>query len=223
MTRPEDVLCFWFAGSPADATMAAHARRWFGVDPAFDRTIRGRFGDAIRAAAGGELSAWASSAKGRLALILLADQLPRNAFRGSPEAYALDAYAARLCREGIALAQDRALAPIERIFFYLPLLHAERLSDQECGVAQFHRLRREVTGRDARDVRGWLRLARRHRRIIGRFGRFPHRNAILGRDTTLQERRALCYLRLRERCVRFARRSWSRLRQLVAAGSRSEY
>jgi uncharacterized protein (DUF924 family) len=208
MTRPEELLRFWFAGAPADATMAALERRWFGVDPAFDRAIRDRFGDTLRAVARGELGAWACCAEGRLALIILADQLSRNAFRGSAAAYALDAYAVGLCREGVALSHDRALSPIERIFFYLPLLHSERLADQQCSVEHFRRLSHEVAGRDARDVRSWLRLARRHHRIIGRFGRFPHRNAILGRETTPRERAFLYYLRLRAAGVRLVRRPW---------------
>jgi uncharacterized protein (DUF924 family) len=209
MTRPEDVLHFWFAGNPADATMAAHERRWFGVDPAFDHAIRDRFGDTLRITAKGELGCWACDPKGRLALIIVADQLSRNAFRGSAEAYALDAYAVELCRAGVELAHDRALTPIERIFFYLPLLHSERLSDQRSGVELFQLLSHDVVGREARDVRAWLRLACRHRRIIGGFGRFPHRNLVLGRETTPMERAFLCYQRLR---WRIARRFWSLLR-----------
>src|SRR5262249_6700137 len=114
-----------------------------------------------------------------------------------------------LCREGVVLAHDQALSPIERIFFYLPLLHSERLEDQRYSVEQFRRLSHEVAGRDARDVRSWLRLARRHHRIIGLFGRFPHRNAILGREATLRERAFLYYHWLRTAGVRLARRAWS--------------
>lgn len=196
MTTPEDVLMFWFAGKPSDATMSAHEGRWFVADAAFDEAVRTRFGIAIGLAAAGELDGWAASAEGRLALIIVLDQFPRNAFRGRAAAYDLDRRAARLCLEGVEVGHDRVLAPIERIFFYLPLLHSERLSEQEQGVALLRRLKAEIVGRDTW-IGPWLRLARRHRRIIARFGRFPHRNAILHRETTARERLFLLYHKLR--------------------------
>ena len=103
------------------------------------------------------------------------------------------------------------------------LLAVERLSDQQYAVEQFRRLSREVVGRDAGDVRGWLLLARRHRRIIGRFGRFPHRNAILGREPTVKERVFLCYQRLRAPVVRLARRRWSQFREFIAPAGHVKY
>ena len=197
ITTAEDVLRFWFAGRWSTATMDAHQRRWFGRDAAFDGAIRTRFGHDIRAAAAGDHDGWADSPRGRLALIIVMDQLTRNAFRASAEAYALDPRAAGLSIEGVARGLDSALTPIERMFFYLPLLHSERLADQQRGVACFRRLSAEASGPQARYFRTWLRLARRHRRIVAWFGRFPHRNAILGRTTTLQERIFLFYQRLR--------------------------
>jgi uncharacterized protein (DUF924 family) len=198
ITTPEDVLNFWFTGHWSTATMAAHERRWFGRDAAFDGAIRTRFGHDIRAAAAGDHDGWAHSPRGRLALIIVMDQLTRNAFRDSAEAYAVDTRAADLCIEGVAHGLDRALTPIERMFFYLPLLHSERPADQQRGVVCFRQLCVGSTGPQQRYFRVWLRLARRHRRIIARFGRFPHRNAILGRTTTLRECMFLFYQRLRE-------------------------
>jgi uncharacterized protein (DUF924 family) len=210
ITTPEDVLRFWFAGHWSTATMDHHQRRWFGRDAAFDGAILTRFGHDIRAAAAGDHDGWADTPRGRLALIIVMDQLTRNAFRASAEAYALDPRAAGLSIEGVARGLDRALAPIERMFFYLPLLHSERLADQERGVACFRRLSAEATGPQARYFRAWLRLARRHRRIIAWFGRFPHRNAIIGRRTTLQERFFLFYRRLRAAAAPAIRLLWPR-------------
>jgi uncharacterized protein (DUF924 family) len=208
ITTPDDVLSFWFAGDWSVATMDAHERRWFGRDLLFDQVILARFRHDIRAAAAGDHDGWAGSARGRLALIIVMDQFTRNAFRASAEAYRLDSRAAELCIEGVAHGLDRSLAPIERIFFYLPLLHSERLADQDRGVEHFRQLGAEVTGVEGRYFRAWLALARRHRRIIARFGRFPHRNAVLGRTTTLPERAFLFYQRLRATGARCIRRLW---------------
>ncbi len=191
------MLSFWFADHESTAAIDAHQRRWFGHDAAFDGAIRTRFGHDIHAAAAGEHDGWAHSPRGRLALIIVMDQLTRNAFRDTAEAYALDPRAAGLCIEGVAQGLDRTLTPIERMFFYLPLLHSERLADQEHGIECFRRLSAEARGAQALYFRSWFRLARRHRRIIARFGRFPHRNAILGRTTTVQEWMFLLYQWLR--------------------------
>ncbi len=207
ITTPEEVLSFWFAGRPADASLKVHERRWFGVDPGFDSTIRHRFGETLRAAVAGELNEWANSASGRLALIILMDQLTRNAFRGSAAAYSLDREAVRLCHDGIRLGIDRSLSPVERLFFYLPLLHSELLSDQQQGVQRLAQLRADTAGSAAAaDFAAWLRLARRHRRTIRCFGRFPHRNAILGRDPGAMELGRLFYRRLLSRVVTTLRR-----------------
>jgi uncharacterized protein (DUF924 family) len=184
---PEDVLGFWFTDNPTGASLEIRDQRWFGRDAEFDDAIRARFAHDIRAAAAGDLDAWVYNHRGRLALIILMDQFTRNAFRGSTEAYALDASAVRICIEGLRNGADRELTPIERMFYYLPLLHSENLADQERSVERFALLRTEVMADQTRYFRGWLRLARRHRRVIARFGRFPHRNAIFERRTTLQE------------------------------------
>ena len=201
VTDPDQVLHFWFAGKALDATMAKYERRWFGTDPEFDAAIHARFATDIRAAAAGELDAWACTPAGRLPLIILMDQFSRNAFRNTAEAYASDPSAVTLALDGVARGMDRLLSPIERIFFYLPLLHSERLTDQDCGVVCFRRLCAETAGATAQ----WLRLSHRHRRMIARFGRFPHRNAILGRETNSRERAVLLYQKLRSHCGRLMR------------------
>ena len=189
MTTPEDVLGFWFADSVLpDAPLDRHVRRWFGHDDGFDRLVRDRFEADIRRAGRGELDAWADHGRGRLALIVLLDQLPRNAFRGSPEAYAFDRRAVELCLQGLALGADEVLRPIERQFFYMPLLHSERLADQRRSVECFQRLRTVASGSQSRHFASWAQVAHRSRRIIGWFGRFPHRNAALGRVSRPAER-----------------------------------
>ena len=186
---PEEVLDFWFADCrQPDADLSTHIPRWFQADPQLDRTITGRFGAAIDAAARGVLDDWSGTPRGRLALIILLDQLPRNVYRGTPQAYAYDALARRLCREGLDRGDDRALTPIERNFFYLPLLHAESLGDQERDLSSFEALLNDAPTSQKRHFGACVEAARRYRDIIARFGRFPHRNAILGRVSSGAER-----------------------------------
>ena len=138
----------------------------------------------LERAARGEFAAWASSPKRRLALILLFDQVPRNAYRGTAAAFAFDREALALTVEGMQLAADVALDPVERIFFYLPLEHAESLEVQNAAVDAFDRLVREAPA----ELRGYCeycgKYARQHRDIIAKFGRFPHRNRVLDREST---------------------------------------
>lgn len=167
--RMEELLAFWFDPS--------NRPRWFEADPSFDREVERRFGDLVRAAAAGKLESWADSPRGALALCILLDQLPRNIARGTPGAFAHDAQARDVARRALAAGFDRALLPEERLFLYLPFEHSEDLSDQERSVALFAEL----------GSAEWLDYAVRHRDIIARFGRFPHRNAILGRPGTEAE------------------------------------
>jgi uncharacterized protein (DUF924 family) len=142
----------------------------------------------LERAARGEFASWADSPKRRLALILLFDQVPRNAYRGTPAAFAFDREALALASEGIQLAADAALDPIERIFFYLPLEHAESLEAQDTAVASFARLVNEAPP-DLKDYCAYTaKYADKHRDLIVQFGRFPHRNAVLGRESTPAER-----------------------------------
>ncbi len=192
--RAADVLRFWFGDSiAADVALDHHERRWFRADPAFDDTIRRRFTDLMEVGGAGELNDWTRTPSGRLALIVLLDQFPRNAFRGSAEAYSFDARARAICHEGLAARADRGLAPIERLFFYLPLMHSEHLADQRQSVACFARLSAEAEPRSAAFFAAWTRRARRQRAIVWMFGRFPHRNAALCRTAGIGER---VYLRM---------------------------
>lgn len=166
-----EVLRFWTEAGPA---------RWFRKDEAFDARFRERFLALHERAAAGELEHWAAAAEGALALLILLDQFPRNAFRGSPRMYATDAQAQRIARAAVAQGLDEQV-PLElRNFMYLPLMHAESAADQELSVAKTAALGGEPH-----------RFALHHRDIIGRFGRFPHRNELLGRASTEEELRFL--------------------------------
>jgi len=174
MTTPQDVLEFWFDGDPA-----SHRTVWFEKEDAFDHTCR-RFVDALHDAKSGTLDHWAETPLGALALVILLDQLSRNLFRGSPDAYAADTKAQSIARVAIARGFDQQVGNIERIFFYLPLEHSEDMADQAESVRLFTSL-----GDDA------AKWARHHHDIVLRFGRFPHRNAILARASTPEEERYL--------------------------------
>lgn len=166
---PAAILAFWFAPDARE--------RWFAPDPAFDAEIGERFADLIEPAAAGRLDDWRSRSEGALALCLLLDQFPRNIWRGTPRAFAYDPAARRVAADAVAAGLDRGLRPEERHFIYLPFEHSEDLADQERAVALIAAL----------GDPGWYDYAVRHREIIARFGRFPHRNAILGRASTPEE------------------------------------
>ena len=176
MTTPEDVLTYWFAPGPE------RTARWFRGDAATDADVRRRFASTLESAAHGELDGWAATPRGRLALIVVLDQFSRNVHRGTARAFAQDAHALALCVAGLARGDDRALAPEERAFFYLPLEHAEDAAMQARSVACF-----EALAAEAPEQSGFVDYAREHRDVIARFGRFPHRNAILGRRSTPDE------------------------------------
>jgi uncharacterized protein (DUF924 family) len=178
MIATGDVLDFWFAG---DGTRYRAA--WFAKDPAFDLECT-RFADALRTALSGGLDHWTATARGTLALIVLLDQLSRNMHRSSPDSFAADAKARAIATEAVARGFDLALHAMERCFVYLPFMHSEDLADQNESVRLFETLRLAVG-----DVS--VEYAYRHRDVIRRFGRFPHRNAVLGRDSTPEESRFL--------------------------------
>jgi uncharacterized protein (DUF924 family) len=166
------VLDFWFRDLAP--------REWFADGgPELDERIHTRFGTLVAAARRGALDHWATSPRGRLALIILLDQFPRHCFRGTPEAYASDPQAQALAAEGVAARMDEQLAFAERQFFYMPLMHAEDRDLQALSMERFDSLREEA---DA-----VLRWAAGHRKIVYRFGRFPHRNEILGRTSSPEE------------------------------------
>jgi uncharacterized protein (DUF924 family) len=180
-SQPAEVLEFWF-GTPELADTEAVSTRWFAKDEAFDREIASRFGPLIDRALAGDLQDWAWQPGPALARILLLDQFPRNAFRGTAKAFAGDALALAAARQMVAQGQDQALQPLRRVFVYLPFEHAEDGAAQDESVRLFTRLAEEAPGLD-----GYVDYAHRHRDIIRRFGRFPHRNAWLGRPPTVEE------------------------------------
>jgi len=175
----EAVLAFWFAEESA--------ARWFAGDAAFDAQIRCRFAAVVEAAAEGKLDGWARTPLGWLALLIVLDQFSRNLYRRDARAWAQDARALSLAQAGIARGDDRQLPPLQRVFTYLPLEHAEDLALQDRSVALFEALRAEVGPQQRASFEGFLDYARRHREVIARFGRFPHRNAVLGRASTAEE------------------------------------
>ena len=174
------VLAFWF-GAPESADFGRARRAWFVKDPAFDATIARLFGAQIEAALGGGLSAWRATPPGQLARILVLDQFTRNVFRDSARMFAGDELALAAAREMVDAGLDRELVPVQRWFCYLPFEHAENLADQDRAVALFETMRDDP---DAGDALEW---AIRHRDVIRRFGRFPHRNELLGRVSSAAE------------------------------------
>ena len=166
-TNPADIVTFW---------RAVGSDRWFEKDLALDDEIRRRFLNLHEAAAAGKLTSWEQTAEGALALLILFDQFPRNMFRGEKRAFATDPVARAIASRAILNGFDGAI-PDMRTFFYLPFMHSEDMADQERAVA-FYRARNDTDG---------LKWADLHADIIRRFGRFPHRNAILGRVTTPEE------------------------------------
>jgi uncharacterized protein (DUF924 family) len=192
--RAHEILEFWFGLRPYTAAgVEMHMRQWFGdahapeLQPQFDETLRLRFGALVKAAAGGNLSAWESSPRRRLALILLLDQFPRNIHRGTAQAFASDRDALLLTVGGMQLGADAALDPLERMFFYMPMQHSESPEVQEESVAAFGRLASEAPEELRATFAAVKKFAGRHRDIVQRFGRFPHRNRVLGRDNSREE------------------------------------
>jgi len=165
----EEIIEFWFA--PSNQPL------WFNSTPEFDQRLRERFLTTYHAAADSQLSKWQQTPTGALALAIVLDQFPLNLFRGQPESFATEAAARRVAAQAIARGFDQELNPTQRLFLYLPFMHSESLLDQARSVQLFERLGLEDS----------LRFARHHHDLIARFGRFPHRNAILGRESSREE------------------------------------
>lgn len=184
----EDVLDFWFVDAETGPEAIRRRNRiWFQGGAPFDRECTKHFGAALAAAASGELDNWLESPRPRLALIVLLDQFSRNVYRGTAAAYQQDARALVACTEGIELGHDRQLSPIERTFFYLPMEHAEDRSVQALSVRHFEALAAEAPEELRAQLLANAGYARQHRDIVEKFGRFPHRNAVLGRACTAAE------------------------------------
>lgn len=192
-TNQSDILTFWFGPDVAAGSWQEKADLWFAGGPQVDAEIRQRFGAAAASAATGALDQWTQSPRGRLALIILLDQFSRNIHRGTAAAFANDPQALALALAGIEQGDDRALAPIERLFLYMPLMHAEDLVMQRRCLALLRTMAGELdaTGEEGKALTGMLtgslKAAEQHLDLIERFGRFPHRNAILGREATPAE------------------------------------
>lgn len=165
---PGEVVRFWLGQSD---------KVWFTADPAFDAQVRSRFAGLVDKARAGHLDDWAQSPEGALALVILLDQMTRNIYRDSPEMFAADGKALAIAKQAVAQGFDEALPKHQRRWLYMPFMHSEDLADQERSVALFTRS----------DITGSIPFAVDHADIIRRFGRFPHRNALLGRQTTPEE------------------------------------
>lgn len=184
-TLTEEVLTFWFGNDEDDARVAAsQAGLWWGKDSHSDESIRDRFGNWVSMARAGELDHLASTARGRLAVIILIDQFSRNLHRNSASAFSADTHALAVCQQGLEEGMDKVLRPIERVFFYLPLEHAEDLICQRQCQELMQALANEVPQPWRKTFNQFADYARRHREVIERFGRFPHRNEALARRST---------------------------------------
>ncbi|HZY58871.1 MAG TPA: DUF924 family protein [Candidatus Binataceae bacterium] len=178
MVRVEEILEFWFGA--ADST--DRQKVWFAPDPAFDQACTAAFLADQERAASGQLDDWMDAPSSALALILLLDQFPRNMFRGTARAFETDAKARAAAKDALARQFDSALTPIRRVFMYMPLEHSENLDDQHESLRLFRKL-----GSEDAALAGFVPYAERHLEVIARFGRFPHRNAVLGRVSTPPE------------------------------------
>lgn len=183
-----EILDFWFGDfSVPDYPTQDRYQLWFGKSEHTDKIVRDGFFSDLERAAHGEHGDWESDPRGRLALILLLDQFPRMIYRETPQAFAYDEAAQTLSLEGMSERCDEALNPFERLFFYLPLEHAESLELQRRSVDAVQRLLASSTSELAGKLAGYLDYAVRHFEVIERFGRFPHRNGMLKRDSTPEE------------------------------------
>jgi len=179
-SRADEVLDFWF-GSEGEPGYGEFREAWFRKDPEFDAEVTARFGELYEQAVAGDLDGWRDDARSCLALVIVLDQFPRNMFRGDGRTHAADEKALESSRYAVDHALDRELPAFQRMFLYMPFMHSENLDDQRRSVELFARLADEP---GAPDVTSY---AAGHKEIVERFGRFPHRNEILGRHTTPEE------------------------------------
>jgi uncharacterized protein (DUF924 family) len=180
MSQANQILDFWF-GKPDEADYGKPRKVWFTKNPEFDQEVRSRFLINYQQAAAGHLDDWKASPLGCLALIILLDQFPRNMFRGQPQAFATDPQSLAYAHHTVTQGFDKELLPIQRCFVYLPFEHSENLAHQRQAIELFSTLK------DYPECASGVDYAHRHFKVIERFGRFPHRNEILGRETTLEE------------------------------------
>lgn len=181
----ESILTFWF-GHPSAKDYGQYRKAWFVKDPEFDQQIRQRFLPDYERAAAGKYDNWQADSQGAIALLLLLDQFPRNLFRGDPCSFATDPKALSLAKHLVDTGRDKSLLPAHRFFAYVPFEHSENLADQTRCVELMQNLIDTVPTLDE-GLKGGLDYAIRHKAVIERFGRFPHRNEILGRESTTEE------------------------------------
>lgn len=188
LARIDEILSFWFKEHELSAPQIDRRMDiWFGEDPAFDEAIKAEFEDDVERASQGGLDHWAEEPRGRLALILLIDQFRRNIYRNTARAFSHDKLALKLCVEGAMAKKDRGLTPIQKVFFYMPLQHAESAKVQAKAVELFNKLAESVSPTYQETFLTVAQFAELHKDIIDQFGRFPHRNALLGRANTPEE------------------------------------
>ncbi len=180
MSQADEILAFWF-GKPDEVDYRKPRKVWFIKNPEFDKEVRSRFLSDYEQAAAGQLDDWKATPQSCLALIILLDQFSRNMFRGQPQAFATDPQALSYAKYAVAQGFDKQLLPLQRWFIYLPFEHSENLADQHQCI-ELH-----STLKDYPECASGIDYAYRHLKIIERFGRFPHRNQILGRETTPEE------------------------------------
>ena len=189
MTAPwQPLLDWWFGTLESPGEIAAEkGRLWFGKRDSQDLEARERFGDWVEQALAGGLTDWAQRPEGWLALVLLLDQLPRMIYRDTPKSFSGDLRAQKLVAQGIAADFDRQLRPIQRVFIYLVFEHCENLAVQNEAVSRYIDLVAQQPEADRALFTDYLSYAEKHQQVIARFGRFPHRNAVLGRESTAEE------------------------------------
>ncbi|MFY0729579.1 DUF924 family protein [Pseudomonas sp. NFX15] len=189
MTAPwQPLLDWWFGEAESSSEVAAQkGKLWFGKRASQDLEAQTRFGDWAEQALAGGLTEWMQRPDGWLALVLLLDQIPRMIFRDSPKAFSGDLRAQKLVAQGIAADFDRQLQPIQRVFIYLVFEHSENLAVQNEGVSRYLQLVAQQPESDRALFSDYLDYAERHQKVIAQFGRFPHRNAVLGRESTSEE------------------------------------
>lgn len=184
----DDILDFWFGSLDQDGCAdSEHSARWWKKDAAFDEEIGRRFGRVYRSIRAGELDGWLTEPRGRLAQVIALDQFSRNMFRGTPDSFAGDPRAREIALDALRHGDDSALPRDQRFFLYMPLMHSEDLALQDRMIELFTALRDSAPPALREKSAGYLKYAEMHRDIIRRFGRFPHRNAILGRPSSREE------------------------------------
>ena len=188
----DDILDFWFGTS--DSTLTINSQQsalWWSKNEQVDEQISHRFLPVLNAVSQGQMESWNNTPKGMLASIICLDQFPRNIFRGEAESFAYDGTALRLARDLTEKTWDKELPDIYRVFAYLPFEHSENFEDQKMSLQLYHGLRQDVSQELGQIFDGFYDFALKHYQIIDRFGRFPHRNTIVGRESTVEEQQFL--------------------------------